>query len=34
MISTFLEDSKYLRVYLKHGSLKIVASIIEDKHED
>jgi lipid-A-disaccharide synthase len=30
----FLEDSKLLRGYLKHGSSKTVASIIEDKHED
>ena len=31
---TFLEDSKHLRTYLKHGSSKTVAAIIEDKHED
>jgi len=28
----FLEDSKHLRVYLKHGSSKTVAAIIEDKY--
>jgi len=30
----FLEDSKALRGYLKHGSSKTVASIIEEKNED
>ena len=30
----FLEDSKLLRDYLKHGSSKTVASIIEDRDED
>lgn len=30
----FLDDSKALRAYLKHGSSKTVANIIEDKHED
>ena len=30
----FLEDSKHLRDYLKHGSSKTVASIIEDKYEN
>ena len=32
--SKFLDDSKHLRAYLKHGSSETVASIIEDKHED
>lgn len=32
--SKFLNDSKTLRNYLKHGSSKIVASIIEDKNEN
>ncbi len=30
----FLDDSKSLRAYLKHGSSKTVASIIEDKNEN
>ena len=30
----FLNDSKSLRTYLKHGSSKTVASIIEDRYED
>lgn len=30
----FLEDSKSLRGYLKHGSSKRVATLIEDKHEN
>ncbi|MCW8894977.1 MAG: lipid-A-disaccharide synthase [Sulfurimonas sp.] len=30
----FLRDSKALRAYLKHGSSKTVANIIEDKNED
>jgi len=30
----FLNDSKALRAYLKHGSSKTVASIIEGKHEN
>lgn len=30
----FLDDSKSLRTYLKHGSSKTVASIIEDKNEN
>lgn len=30
----FLNDSKALRAYLKHGSSKKVANIIEDKNED
>lgn len=30
----FLDDSKLLREYLKHGSSKIVASIIEDRNEN
>jgi len=30
----FLKDSKALRGYLKHGSSKTVASIIEEKNED
>ncbi len=29
--STFLQDSKALRAYLKHGSSKTVASLIEGK---
>ncbi|MDA3908880.1 MAG: lipid-A-disaccharide synthase [Sulfurimonas sp.] len=32
--STFLDDSKRLRAYLKHGSSKTVAAIIEDKNEN
>ncbi|MDD5156912.1 lipid-A-disaccharide synthase [Sulfurimonas sp.] len=32
--SKFLNDSKSLRTYLKHGSSKTVASIIEDRNED
>lgn len=32
--SRFLSDSKALREYLKHGSSKRVAEIIEDKNED
>lgn len=32
--STFLDDSKALRAYLKHGSSKKVASIIEDRNEN
>lgn len=32
--STFLNDSKALRDYLKHGSSKNVAAIIEDKNEN
>ena len=32
--SKFLDDSKHLRSYLKHGSSKTVASIIKDKYED
>ncbi|MFA7353246.1 MAG: lipid-A-disaccharide synthase [Sulfurimonadaceae bacterium] len=32
--SKFLEDSKALRAYLKHGSSKKVANIIEDRDED
>ncbi len=32
--SKFLDDSKSLRAYLKHGSSKTVASIIEDKYEN
>ncbi len=31
---TFLEDSKHLRTYLKHGSSKTVAAIIEDRYAD
>jgi len=32
--SRFLSDSKTLRAYLKHGSSKTVAKIIEDTHEN
>ncbi|WP_415395937.1 lipid-A-disaccharide synthase [Sulfurimonas sp. CS5] len=32
--STFLDDSKSLRAYLKHGSSKNIAAIIEDKNEN
>lgn len=32
--STFLDDSKSLRAYLKHGSSKTVATIIEDENEN
>ncbi|MFT7003799.1 MAG: lipid-A-disaccharide synthase [Sulfurimonas sp.] len=32
--STFLDDSKHLRAYLKHGSSKNIAAIIEDKNEN
>jgi len=30
----FLDDSKHLRAYLKHGSSKNIAAIIEDKNEN
>jgi lipid-A-disaccharide synthase len=32
--STYLDDSKRLRAYLKHGSSKNIAAIIEDKNEN
>ena len=32
--STFLDDSKRLRSYLKHGSSKNIAAIIEDRNEN
>ena len=32
--SAFLNDSKALRAYLKHGSSKTVASILEDRNEN
>ena len=32
--SKFLDDAKHLRAYLKHGSSKTVASIMENKYED
>ena len=32
--SRFLDDSKAMRAYLKHGSSKTVASIIEEKNEN
>ncbi|WP_373036750.1 lipid-A-disaccharide synthase [Sulfurimonas sp.] len=32
--STFLDDSKNLRAYLKHGSSKNIAAIIEDTNEN
>ena len=32
--STFLDDSKHLRSYLKHGSSKNIAAIIEDTYEN
>ena len=32
--SIFLDDSKHLRAYLKHGSSKNTASIIKEKNEN
>jgi len=31
---SFLDDSKHLRAYLKHGSSKNTTSIIEEKNEN